>query len=181
MKNFNLKSEDVFEYFVELCNTLPRVAYDPSWANGTGYFDGAVNAKVEGPSTFTEPSASGRRGVIIPMKYVYSRKKDVAIPLKGRSWRNVIIFERFTPGGGPEVLVSNQPFNISCFQGAIRPFDMALACWFSDGLPDGMSKAEFAEVYRDAVLSRFGEDYPNIDRRLEKETRRVLKLIRGEL
>lgn len=56
---------------VELLKTLSKdfvtVAYDKEWANGTGYFDGAMNdSSITAPSKFEDEF--GRFGVIIPMK-----------------------------------------------------------------------------------------------------------------
>ncbi len=54
--------------FVEVYNATSLVVpFDPEWANGTGYFDGAVSAPLEGPegTVYKTVDESGRRIVLV--------------------------------------------------------------------------------------------------------------------
>ena len=62
------------------------VEYDSSWANCTGYFDGGVNAPVESGDIKASTCPQGRK-----------------ILLVGTPVGTVVVFERYTGGGGPYV------------------------------------------------------------------------------
>jgi hypothetical protein len=87
---------------------IPEIAVDSSWHNGTGYLNGAVYANVATTSKFV--LKDGRRGLIIPTtrqaldKQTATAKKAVSLV---KPECNIVIFERYTPGHGPEVLVAN--------------------------------------------------------------------------
>lgn len=73
-------------------NVRKEVAYDPSWANGTGYFDGAIAVPLKKGEVARSLSDDGRRIILI-----------------GTENGTAVFFERYTPGDSPLVIVSNLP------------------------------------------------------------------------
>lgn len=94
------------DQFQEIFQVIPTtVAFDPEWRNGTGYYDGIVNAKLglkPGQMAKCEDVAPNSRRIIIV----------------GTRWGNVAVFERYSPkdsGERSEVYVSNKPSRITRF------------------------------------------------------------------
>lgn len=87
----------------DIAKKLPEVAFNPDWNNGTGYFNGAVNADVQHTATFKDEV--GRTGIIIPL--------DMGA--------NLVIFERF-PGG--DRICANVPlgYNKKLFDGQVGKY-----------------------------------------------------------
>ena len=83
--------------FLSAYSNATKIAYDPNWANGTGYYDYAVTGEhaphlEEGEVVAcTSPSPNNRKIVII-----------------GTVFGNVVVFERYTDGASG-VFVSNVP------------------------------------------------------------------------
>lgn len=69
-----------------------KVDFDPTWPNGTGYFNGAVNHHVEVGDMKAATAADDRRLLLI-----------------GTEHGTIVLFERYTEGHGPFVVVSNTP------------------------------------------------------------------------
>lgn len=75
---------------------LPQIEDVDQYANTTDYFDGLVKAKIFGYSKlYTGTSKSGRR------VFVYG----------GLSEGNVVLFERYTPGGTSPLIIISQNAN----------------------------------------------------------------------
>lgn len=71
-----------------------EIAFDPSWENGTGYFDGAISVSVEGYATSVDPI--GRRLIFAPSN----------IP-----GRKVVLFDRNATGPRVAAHVPTRPEN----------------------------------------------------------------------
>ena len=71
-----------------------EIAFDPSWENGTGYFDGAISVSVDGYATSVDPY--GRRLVFAPS----------SIP-----GRKVVLFDRNVTGVAVAAHVPTNPEN----------------------------------------------------------------------
>lgn len=91
-----------FEVIAEKGNIIP---FDNNWANGTGYFDGAVKADLGlKPGELAVSTAGGE-----------DLRKMIII---GTRFGNVVIFERYTPkddGNENIVVVVNRPSKLSRF------------------------------------------------------------------
>jgi len=90
----------------EIAKKLPQITFDPKWHNGTGYFNGAVDADVQHTATFTDEN--GRIGIIIPL--------DIA----GEENANLVIFQRDTTSR----VCANVPlgYNKKTFDGSVGRF-----------------------------------------------------------
>ncbi|MNI40728.1 hypothetical protein D3C73_949630 [compost metagenome] len=66
------------------------VQYDPKWANGTGYFNGAMDVKLEKGHVAKSIDQHGRRIILV-----------------GTEHRTAVLFERYTAGRGAFVIVHN--------------------------------------------------------------------------
>jgi len=66
--------------------------FDLAWANGTGYFNNAVKKPMDVGSVYKTFDDTGRRLLLI-----------------GTEHGTVVLFDRYTPGQGPSVIVSNTP------------------------------------------------------------------------
>jgi len=86
-----------------IAKKLPVINFNPEWKNGTGYFNGAVNADVQHTATFIDDL--GRTGIIIPLEV----------------GGNLVIFERF-PGG--DRICANVPlgYNKKLFDGQVGKY-----------------------------------------------------------
>ncbi len=71
-----------------------EIAFDPSWENGTGYFDGAISVSVDGYATSVDPI--GRRLIFAPSN----------IP-----GRKVVLFDRNATGPRVAAHVPTRPEN----------------------------------------------------------------------
>lgn len=72
-----------------------QIDFDPSWKNGTGYFNGATKVEVEVGKTAATVGDCGRRILLI-----------------GTEHGSIVLFERYTAGHGPFVVVHNEPFEM---------------------------------------------------------------------
>jgi len=88
-KSYSMASD----LFLRLIKMLPSIEFSNSWNNSTGYMDNYP--KVEAPAQFVTPAPNSRRGIILPQG---------------------IVFERYTPGHGPLIIVSNGFKNFSIEQ-----------------------------------------------------------------
>lgn len=61
-----MSNEQIETIFMTVFNKLPKVDYNPEWANGTGYFDGAVKAKIDRICASTD--TNGRQIIIVPQR-----------------------------------------------------------------------------------------------------------------
>lgn len=61
-----MSNEQIEKIFMTVFDKLPKVDYNPEWANGTGYFDGAVGAKVDRICASTD--TNGRQIIIVPQR-----------------------------------------------------------------------------------------------------------------
>ena len=61
-----MPNEQIEKIFMTVFNKLPKIDYNPEWSNGTGYFNGAVAAKVDRICASTDKC--GRQIVIVPQR-----------------------------------------------------------------------------------------------------------------
>lgn len=73
-----------------------EIAFDANWANGTGYFNGAIEVALKDGEVAKSVAADGRRMIFV-----------------GTATGSAVFFERYTPNNGdPFVVVSNVPNEI---------------------------------------------------------------------
>lgn len=70
------------EIIAGVAHLVPKVDYKPEWANGTGYFDGAVNEKFESNAIVHFIDEANRIGLILPTQV-----------------GNLVLFQRYSNGG----------------------------------------------------------------------------------
>jgi hypothetical protein len=79
--------------FEKQFNDALPIEFNPAWANGTGYYDNAVNFHVPVGKVYkTTDTGTSRRLLLV-----------------GTEHGTAVFFERYTPGHGPMVIVSNVP------------------------------------------------------------------------
>ena len=61
-----MSNEQIEKIFMTVFDKLPKVDYNPQWANGTGYFNGAADAKVDRVCASTD--TNGRQIIIVPQR-----------------------------------------------------------------------------------------------------------------
>lgn len=85
-----------FDKFVnDFNNTTATVEFDPTWKNGTGYFDGAVKRAAVAAGTCAKSVCTDTNRRIL---------------LVGTDSGTVVIFERYTANtGSAKVIVANTP------------------------------------------------------------------------
>ena len=84
-------------------NITKEVVFDSSWSNGTGYYDGAITAKLGlkpgERAKATSPMPNNRRLILV-----------------GTRFGNAVFFDRYTQGSGSaDVCVSNVPDELRPF------------------------------------------------------------------
>lgn len=94
------------DIFYDLWKTLERIDYQPSWANGTGYLDGATKMAPPTAAAFIDDK----------------QRKGILIPCKGGS---LVVFERYSDGD-KGVLVSNDDVYPGLFVTALSDIDMRI-------------------------------------------------------
>lgn len=70
------------EIIAGVAHQVPMVDYKPEWANGTGYFDNAVNEKFESNAIVHFTDETNRIGLILPTPV-----------------GNLVLFQRYSNGG----------------------------------------------------------------------------------
>lgn len=85
--------------FATAFDSATKIDFDPSWANNTGYFDGAVFHKLESGKRAAAVDPTGRRIIMV-----------------GTPLGTCVAFERYTPDTGSSfVVVSNVPNDARTF------------------------------------------------------------------
>lgn len=80
--------------FYSCLEKIPEsVSFDPTWANGTGYYDGVVNAPVPNSKWLWSYDPITKRFII----------------LIGTRFGTIAVFERYSHGGKTPVIVCNTP------------------------------------------------------------------------
>jgi len=117
MGNFDptIELQRAFELALE--NITAVVPFDPTWANGTGYFDGAVDGlKLSIGEVVKSTCPTGRRLIIV-----------------GTVLGNVIVFERKAPGVGRFMLTYNSHEALNLMLGGsaltLAQFHMVVTSW----------------------------------------------------
>jgi len=65
------------EVLRQIAAKLPQIEYNPDWANGTGYFNGACEFKLEHTAAFTDDI--GRVGIIHPVDLPQGRTGNIVL------------------------------------------------------------------------------------------------------
>ena len=91
----NVKDLNPAQVIAAVAELTPRVEFDPEWANGTGYYDGATGVPFEGTAVRHFIDQADRVGLILPTKA-----------------GNLIMFQRFT-NGDKGVVVANYHRNLN--------------------------------------------------------------------
>lgn len=82
--------EKTFNHFLQTWEQLEEIPFDKDWRNGTGYYNGATKVETKVPVRFQDITPNSRRGIILPI-----------------NGHIIVLFERYTEGHGPGVIVSN--------------------------------------------------------------------------
>ncbi len=61
-----ITNENIEIAFMAAFDKLPKIPCDPSWSNGTGYFDGAVKADID--EVCASQDEHGRQVIIVPQR-----------------------------------------------------------------------------------------------------------------
>lgn len=95
----NSARDQAVELFIAMvAMDLPTFVVEDSFHNGTGYFDGLLSADVPGTDankTYVGVAKDGRRILLLPKIF----------------GKNMVVFERYTPGGTSPMLLVVQTTN----------------------------------------------------------------------